>query len=372
MVLPEPALGGGGLAGLGGERRQRMALGDRQVTEGEDEPIAEPLAHPAQHRLGAEAEGALEVAEHDQLQRPAQLATDVVGLVERGSERVVHSAGCYAHMNHIESILVLMLAATLLVRLADFGKVPAPIVLVVGGLAIAFVPGLPTVELDPDVIFLVFLPPLVFSAGWRTSPRELRTVMRPLALLAVGLVFLTAAVVAAGRPRHRAGTGLGRGGRARRRPRPHRRRRRDRHLPPHRRPRAGAAAGRRRVDDQRRHRPGPLLDRPRRRHRRRLLARRRGARIRRRLARRHRHRPRRRLPLDPRHPPPGRRQPRRRPHRADRLRRLHRRRGARRLRHPRRRRRRPLRRLPGAALGRRRHPPQLDRLLERPHLRRSR
>jgi Na+/H+ antiporter len=99
-------------------------------------------------------------------------------------------------MNHIESILVLMLAATLLVRLADYGKVPAPIVLVVGGLAIAFVPGLPTVELDPDVIFLVFLPPLVFSAGWRTSPRELRTVMRPLALLAVGLVFLTAAVVA--------------------------------------------------------------------------------------------------------------------------------------------------------------------------------
>ncbi|MCW2988841.1 MAG: Na+/H+ antiporter [Solirubrobacterales bacterium] len=99
-------------------------------------------------------------------------------------------------MNHIESILVLMLAATLLVRLADYGKVPAPIVLVVGGLAIAFVPGLPTVELDPEAIFLVFLPPLVFSAGWRTSPRELRTVMRPLALLAVGLVFLTAAVVA--------------------------------------------------------------------------------------------------------------------------------------------------------------------------------
>jgi Na+/H+ antiporter len=99
-------------------------------------------------------------------------------------------------MNHIESILVLMLAATLLVRLAEFGKVPAPIVLVVGGLAIAFVPGLPTVELDPDAIFLVFLPPLVFSAGWRTSPRELRTVMRPLALLAVGLVFLTAAVIA--------------------------------------------------------------------------------------------------------------------------------------------------------------------------------
>ena len=89
-----------------------------------------------------------------------------------------------------------MLAAALRDRLAEFGKVPAPIVLVLGGLAIAFVPGLPEIELDPDIVFLVFLPPLVFSAGWRTSPRELRTVLRPLALLAIGLVFLTAAVVA--------------------------------------------------------------------------------------------------------------------------------------------------------------------------------
>jgi CPA1 family monovalent cation:H+ antiporter len=99
-------------------------------------------------------------------------------------------------VNDIESILVLVLAAALLVRLADIGKIPAPIVLVVGGLAIAFVPGLPNVELEPDTIFLVFLPPLVYAAGWRASPLELRTVMRPLALLSVGLVFLTAAVVA--------------------------------------------------------------------------------------------------------------------------------------------------------------------------------
>lgn len=98
-------------------------------------------------------------------------------------------------MHDIESILVLVLAAALLVRVAEFGKIPAPIVLVVGGLAIALIPGLPDVELDPDVIFLVFLPPLVYAAGWRTSPQELRALMRPLGLLAVGLVFLTAAVV---------------------------------------------------------------------------------------------------------------------------------------------------------------------------------
>jgi hypothetical protein len=55
-----------------------MALGDRQVAEGEDEAIAEPLVHAAQDRLGAEAEGALEVAEHHQLQRSAELTANVV------------------------------------------------------------------------------------------------------------------------------------------------------------------------------------------------------------------------------------------------------------------------------------------------------
>jgi len=99
-------------------------------------------------------------------------------------------------VHHVQLILVLLLAAALLVRIADLGKIPAPIVLVLGGLAIALIPGLPEAELEPDVIFLVFLPPLVYAAGWRTSPQELRAVMRPLALLSVGLVFLTAAAVA--------------------------------------------------------------------------------------------------------------------------------------------------------------------------------
>lgn len=99
-------------------------------------------------------------------------------------------------VNNVESVFVLVLGAALLVRLADYGKIPAPIVLVLGGLAIAFVPGLPDVELDPDTVFLVFLPPLVYAAGWRTSPQELRAVMRPLGLLAVALVFAAAAAVA--------------------------------------------------------------------------------------------------------------------------------------------------------------------------------
>lgn len=99
-------------------------------------------------------------------------------------------------VQNVDTVLLLLLAAALLVRVADFGRIPAPIVLVLGGLVIALVPQLPDVELDPDVIFLVFLPPLVYSAGWQTSPHELRALMKPLALLTIGLVFLTAAAVA--------------------------------------------------------------------------------------------------------------------------------------------------------------------------------
>jgi Na+/H+ antiporter len=99
-------------------------------------------------------------------------------------------------VGNIEFVLILLLAAALLVRIAEFGNVPAPIVLVLGGLGIAFVPGLPTIELNPDVVFLIFLPPLVYAAGWRASPHELRALMRPLALMSIGLVFLTAAAIA--------------------------------------------------------------------------------------------------------------------------------------------------------------------------------
>ena len=99
-------------------------------------------------------------------------------------------------MGDIEHVLLLLLAAVLLVRIAELGRIPAPIVLVLGGLAIALVPGLPEFELDPDVIFLIFIPPLVHAAGWSASVHELRAVRSPLALMAFVLVFVSAAVVA--------------------------------------------------------------------------------------------------------------------------------------------------------------------------------
>ncbi len=99
-------------------------------------------------------------------------------------------------MGDIEFVILLLGAAALLVRLAWSISVPYPIVLVLGGLAIGLVPTLPDLELDPDVVFLVFLPPLLHAAAWQSSPRELRAEVRPLALLAIGLVLVTMCAVA--------------------------------------------------------------------------------------------------------------------------------------------------------------------------------
>jgi CPA1 family monovalent cation:H+ antiporter len=82
------------------------------------------------------------------------------------------------------------------VRVADLVAIPYPIVLVVGGLAIGLVPALPDVALDPDVVFLVFLPPLLHAAGFQASPQELRAEKAALSWLAGGLVLITMGAVA--------------------------------------------------------------------------------------------------------------------------------------------------------------------------------
>jgi Na+/H+ antiporter len=99
-------------------------------------------------------------------------------------------------VSDLEFLFGLVLAAVLLVRAADLARIPYPIVLVVAGGALAFVPGLPDLELDPDVVFLVFLPPLLLSAGWYASPRQLKVEKRALGVLAVLLVLATAVAVA--------------------------------------------------------------------------------------------------------------------------------------------------------------------------------
>jgi Na+/H+ antiporter len=73
---------------------------------------------------------------------------------------------------------------------------PYPILLVVGGLVLGFVPGLPPVHISPDLVFFVFLPPILWAAAFFTSLREFKANIRPISLLAVGLVLATTAVVA--------------------------------------------------------------------------------------------------------------------------------------------------------------------------------
>lgn len=96
----------------------------------------------------------------------------------------------------IELILILMLAVAALGALARQLHIPYPILLVLGGLALGFVPGLPKVELEPDLVFLLFLPPILYAAAWFTSWRDFKATLRPILLLSFGLVFTTTVVVA--------------------------------------------------------------------------------------------------------------------------------------------------------------------------------
>jgi Na+/H+ antiporter len=100
-------------------------------------------------------------------------------------------------MLQIEIILALLLAVAALATLATRLGVPYPILLVLGGSALGFVPGLPPVELDPELVFLLFLPPLLYVSALFTSWRDFRANIRPISLLAVGLVLMTTIVVAA-------------------------------------------------------------------------------------------------------------------------------------------------------------------------------
>lgn len=101
-------------------------------------------------------------------------------------------------MLHHDLILVigLLFAVSLLTLLGPKLRIAQPILLVLGGLAIAFIPGMPHVHLEPEVVFLVFLPPLLYEAAWFTSWREFWRWKRSILLLAFGLVFFTSLVVA--------------------------------------------------------------------------------------------------------------------------------------------------------------------------------
>jgi Na+/H+ antiporter len=94
-------------------------------------------------------------------------------------------------------VLGVLLAVAALFVLAAFSDVPYPILFVLGGLTLGFVPGAPNVVLQPDLVLVIVLPPLLYSAAFFSSLRDLRANLRPISLLSVGLVLATTFGVAA-------------------------------------------------------------------------------------------------------------------------------------------------------------------------------
>jgi monovalent cation/hydrogen antiporter len=100
-------------------------------------------------------------------------------------------------VEHLELVVFgLLVGAAALAVLARAVRVPYPIILVLGGAGIGFVPGVPELTLDPDVVLLIFLPPLLYGAAFFTSLRDLRRNARPIALLSIGVVAVTMVAVA--------------------------------------------------------------------------------------------------------------------------------------------------------------------------------
>ncbi|GEN75249.1 Na+/H+ antiporter [Chryseobacterium hagamense] len=99
------------------------------------------------------------------------------------------------HSYVIISIAVL-LSVMILVMIGQKLKVAYPIFLVIAGLIISLVPGMPHIEIEPDLVFLIFLPPILFEAAWFTSWQDFHKWRKQIFSMAFGLVFLTSIVVA--------------------------------------------------------------------------------------------------------------------------------------------------------------------------------
>src|SRR5437773_9182135 len=99
-------------------------------------------------------------------------------------------------MTGVAEIFVgLLLAVAVLALVARKLTIPYPILFVIGGLVLGLIPKLPKVRLDPELVFLFVLPPLLFPAALFTSWRDFRANLRPISLLAIGRVLFTTVAV---------------------------------------------------------------------------------------------------------------------------------------------------------------------------------
>jgi len=95
-----------------------------------------------------------------------------------------------------ELIFIGLVTIGLLAILARRIRVPYPILLTIGGVVLALIPGLPIIHLEPEMVFNLFLPPLIYPAAVFTSWRDFRANLRPILLLAIGLVLFTMTAIA--------------------------------------------------------------------------------------------------------------------------------------------------------------------------------
>ena len=100
-------------------------------------------------------------------------------------------------MRSVETVLFLVIVATVVATFAQRLRVPAPSLLVIVGVIVGMLPGVPAIGVTPEVVSLVVLPPLLFAAGEELPWRDLRAVWRPVTALAIGLVVVSAAAVGA-------------------------------------------------------------------------------------------------------------------------------------------------------------------------------
>lgn len=93
-------------------------------------------------------------------------------------------------------VLTLLFVISILTMISGKLKIAYPIFLVISGLLISLIPGIPQIALHPDLVFLIFLPPLLYAAAWNTSWNDFWRLKRPISLLGFGLVIFTSATVA--------------------------------------------------------------------------------------------------------------------------------------------------------------------------------
>ena len=94
-------------------------------------------------------------------------------------------------MENYSIIIFILFIVIALSAFADKIKLPYPILLIIIGIIIGFIPSIPEIEINPEIIFLIFLPPLLYDASFNISPKHFRTNLSTISTLAIPLVFLT-------------------------------------------------------------------------------------------------------------------------------------------------------------------------------------